>query len=271
VTDLPIGYDHLPTRLGVTLHVEDDGRLTGVLSPVPAMCDRGVVPMAALVFLTDAVTGVPVDTDPETWTFTADLTVRVPLTPIPGEIRCTSAVLRSGARSSISEAPLLADGELWGHCFAGFSRVPRREGDPVKMPFDPATLGSRMASRPLDEPLRAAARFRSLDPAHGTVSAALDADLLNPAGTLQGAMVAGLAETAAEDLADHLRLLGTDRHVVTEIEMRFLAQNRVSPIVSAAWVVGPPSAGVIRVDLVDDGGRGRLTTSVLLRVQPAPT
>ena len=56
-------------------------------------------------------------------------------------------------------------------------------------------------------------------------------------------MVAGLAETAAEDLADHLRLLGTDRHVVTEIEMRFLAQNRSSPIVSSAWVVGPPSAG----------------------------
>ena len=83
-------------------------------------------------------------------------------------------------------------------------------------------------------------------------------------------MVAGLAETAAEDLADHLRLLDTDRHVVTEIEMRFLAQNRVTPIVSSAWVVGPPSGGLIRVDLVDDGGRGRLTTSVLMRVQPAP-
>ena len=57
-------------------------------------------------------------------------------------------------------------------------------------------------------------------------------------------MVAGLAETAAEDLADHLRLLGTDRHVVTEIEMRFLAQNRVTPIVSSApgsW--GHPQAG----------------------------
>ena len=127
-----------------------------------------------------------------------------------------------------------------------------------------------MAVPPLDEPLRAAARHRSLDPATGTVSIELDADLLNPAGALQGAMVAGLAETAAEDLADHLRLLDTDRHVVTEIEMRFLAQNRVTPIVSSAWVVGPPSGGLIRVDLVDDGGRGRLTTSVLMRVQPAP-
>ena len=76
-------------------------------------------------------------------------------------------------------------------------------------------------------------------------------------------MVAGLAETAAEDLADHLRLLGTDRHVVTEIEIRFLAQNRVSPIVSSAWPAGRPEDGLIRVDLVDDGGSGRLTTSVL--------
>ena len=58
---------------------------------------------------------------------------------------------------------------------------------------------------------------------------------------MQGAMVAGLAETAAEDLADHLRLLGTDVHVVTEIEVRYLAQNRVSPIVSQAWVVGRPA------------------------------
>ena len=270
MTDLPIGYDHLPTRLGVTLHVEDDGRLTGVLNPVAAMCDRGVVPMAALVFLTDSVTGVPVDTDAESWTFTSDLTVRVPLTAVPEQIRCTSKVLRQGARSSTSEAPLLADGALWGHCFAGFSRVPRREGDPIKTLFDPKTLGARLASAPLEGPLRDAARYESLDPAAGTVSVALEPRLLNPAGTLQGAMVAGLAETAAEDLADHLRLLGTDRHVVTEIEMRFLAQNRVSPIVSSAWVAGPPSAGLIRVDLTDDGGAGRLTTSVLIRVHPAP-
>ena len=150
VTDLPLGYDHLPTRLGVTLEVDDERRLTGVLTPVPALSERGAVPMAALVFLVDAVTGVPVDSDPDSWTFTSDLTVRAPLIPLPDEVRSTATILRQGARSSTSEAPILADGRVWGHCFAGFSRVPRRDGDPVKTPFDPAMLepadGGRLRS-----------------------------------------------------------------------------------------------------------------------------
>lgn len=270
VTDLPIDSHSIPQRLGAALSVHDDGRLTGTLTPVPAICDRGVVPAYALVFLTDAVAGVPIDTDPGSWTFTADLSLRVPLAAPPATITCTSTELRGGHRSSTCDAPLLVDGGLWGHCFLGFSRVPRRDGDPVKPAFDPASLGRRVHGTPLDEPLRVAAGFRSDDPSHGVVTAELRPDLLNPAGALQGAMVAGLAEAAAEDLADHLRLLGTDRHVVTEVEMRFLAQNRVSPILSTAWVVGPPENGLIRVDLVDDGGRGRLTTSLLMRVQPGP-
>jgi acyl-coenzyme A thioesterase PaaI-like protein len=262
VTDVPIDLQSIPIRLGVVLDVDEEGAVTGVLRPPPALCDRGVTSMSSLVFLVDAVAGVSIDHDPDNWTFTSDLSVRAPLGPPPEEIWCRSVELRIGKRSVTSEAPLTVDGEAWAHCFIAFSKVPRREGDPTKVFLDLDTRTRHLRARPLDEPLRVAAGFEAVDPATGSVAAALRPDLLNPAGTLQGAMVAGLAETAALDLADHHRLLGTDRHVVTELEMRFLAQNRVTPIVSRAWTVGPPAGGLVRIDLVDDGGNGRLTTSV---------
>lgn len=270
MTDLPTDRTSIPSRLGVTLTVLDDGRLTGDLLVNPALCDRGVVPAYALVFLADVVAGVSIDTDPDAWAFTSDVSLRAPLGPMPDVVTCTPTELRGGARSSTCEAELTVDGRSWGHCFIAFSRVPRRDGDPVKLPFDPASSGPRLAAAPLTEPLRPSAGFRSIDPTAGVVSAELHADLLNPAGAMQGAMVSGLAEAAAEDLADHLRLLGTDRHVVTEVEVRYLAQNRVSPIATRARVIGAPDDGLVRVDLVDDGGRGRTTTSVLARVRPAP-
>ena len=270
MTDLPLERTSIPTRLGVSLAYDAQGRLSGHMEPALAVCDRGVVPAYAIVFLVDAAAGVSIDLDPDSWSFTSDLSVRVPLAPVPAAIDCTPVEIRGGRRSSTCEAPLVVDGESWGHCFIGFSRVPRREGDPPKVPFSAGTAERMKHGRPLEEPLRVAGGFRSIDPSHGVVAADLRPDLLNPAGAMQGAMVAGLAETAAQDLADHLRLLGTDVHVVTEIEVRYLAQNRVSPIVAQAWVVGTPERGLVRVDLVDDGGQGRLTTSVLIRVAPAP-
>jgi len=268
VTDLPPEFDSIPARLGVTLSLDPEGRLEGVLDPDLGMCDRGVVPASALLFLADVVAGVNIDTDPEAWAFTSDASVRTPHVAPPGPVACRSTELRGGRRSATCEAPFTVDGEPWGHCFIAFSRVPRRDTDPPKPPFDASTVAARVAAPPIDVPLREAAGFRSLDRSAGVVEVELRPDLLNPAGALQGAMVAGLAEAAAEDLADHLRLLGTDRHAVTEIEVRYLAQNRVSPIATRARVIDA-EGGLVRVDLVDDAGRGRLTTATLLRVRPA--
>jgi acyl-coenzyme A thioesterase PaaI-like protein len=248
----------------------EDGRLLGRLVPPPAVCTRGTVSAAALAFFVDVVAGVAIDTDTDAWAFTSELSVRAPLAPPPAAIDGCAVILRGGKRSITCEVPMVVDGAEWGGCFIGFARVPWREGDPPKIVFDPDAAGRRPPVPPLDEPLRAAAGFTSLDPSAGVVGVELRPDLLNPAGALQGAMVAGLAEAAAEDLADHHRALGTDLHVVTELEVRYLAQNRTSPIRSRARFVGSPSEGLIRVDLVDDGGRGRLTTSALARVRPAP-
>jgi acyl-coenzyme A thioesterase PaaI-like protein len=272
VTDLPFDLTSIPLRLGVVMDLGADGTLTGSVSPPAAMCDRGSVPLAPLVFLVDAVAGVAVDTDPDAWTFTSDLSLRIPLGPPPARIDCDPIVLREGRRSITSEAALTVDGRPWGHCFISFARVPRRDDDPPKPAFDRSDSRDRrrVMAEPLDRTLRDAAGFASVDASGGVVSATLRPDLLNPAGAMQGAMVSGLAEVAALDLADHLGLSGAARHVATDIEVRFLAQNRVSPIVTRARLAGGRGDGLVRVDLVDDGGAGRITTSALVRVAPAP-
>lgn len=221
--------------------------------------------MAAVAFLIDVVGGLTVDTDPNAWAFTSDLSIRLPLAAAPDLAETKAIVLRNGARSAACEMPLMVNGNEWGSAFIGFAKVPRRDGDPVKPPFDAQAAVTRMPAVPLDVALRDAAGFVSRDPMSGAVASELSVELLNPAGAMQGAVVAGLIETAAEDLAD--ALLGGDRpHVVTEMEVRYLAQNRVAPIVSSARFIGPPAEGRMRVDLVDDNGTGKLTTAAVVRV-----
>ncbi len=268
MTDVPADFHMIPSRLGVSFRLDDD-RFVGILHPPTALCVRGVVPAAAIVYLTDVVTGVPVDQDVESWLFTSELSVRAPLAPPPASIESWSTTLRAGRRSVTCEAPLFVDGTEWGTCFAGFARVPRREGE-SKIEIDTAGVVARGTAPPLDIPVREAVGIETLDRARGVASVDLRYDLLNPAGALQGAMVAALAEAAAEDLADHHRALGTDLHVVTEMEIRYLAQNRVSPIVTEFRFVGPPSEGLVRVNLIEDGGRGRRGSAILARVRPAP-
>lgn len=178
-------------------------------------------------------------------------------------------ILRNGARSAICEMPLTVNGEEWGSSLISFAKVARREGDPVKPPFDAHAAVTRMPTEPLKETLRVAAGFVSRDRSQGVVASELRTELLNPAGAMQGAVVAGLVEAAAEDLADEQ--LGGDRpYVVTEMELRFLAQNRQSPIVSSARFVGNPADGLMRVDLFDNDGKGKLTAAAVVRVAPGP-
>jgi hypothetical protein len=96
VTDLPPDLGSIPSRLGTRFSVDDDGNLTGVLAVHPGMCDRGVVPAYALLFLADVVAGVTSDTDREAWAFTADASVRAPLEPAPVAIGCATTELRGG-------------------------------------------------------------------------------------------------------------------------------------------------------------------------------
>src|SRR5690606_14814611 len=100
----------------------------------------------------------------------------------------------------------------------------------------------------------------------GEVSVEVTPELRNPAGALQGAMVALLAECAAEDLATHHS--GRPR-VVTELDVRFLFQAREGRVRARAEPIGDPAAGVVDVTLVHED-TGRTVAQVFARaVEPA--
>lgn len=263
MTDLPPASSSVPARLGARFR-HDDGVLGGAIEHVPTMSAHGAVPMASIVFLVDAVAGVTVDDDPDAWAFTSDLTVHLS-GPVRTPLDATCTVLRNGRRSAVCEIVLTANGEVRGIGNAAFAKVTRRPDDPPKPPFDVAATITRLRVPPIDEPVRAACGFQA-GATTGIVHTELRADLLNPAGALQGAIVGALAEAAAEDLADADRWGGAVRHAVVACEIRYLAQNRNGPITATAVAAGPPSSGLCRVELRD--ADGRLTTVVLARLEP---
>lgn len=262
----------IPSRLGTTVTVTgEDPPLIGHVHPIePTRTQGGALRASVVAFIVDAVAGLTIDTDPEAWAFTSDLSVRVPAAPAPARIDAVAELLRAGRRSMTAEVRLTDDaGAPFGHAVIGFARLERRPDDPEKPAFDLATAAEFWAHiPPIDRPLREAAGVVSLHPPHGAVELAVRDDLRNPAGALQGAMVALAVESAAEDLAGHH--LGGPR-VVTELDIRFLAQARLGPVTTRARFVGDPATdGAIVVELFDQGREGRIITTAYARTAPAP-
>ena len=90
--------------------------------------------------------------------------------------------------------------------------------------------------------------------------------LRNPAGTLQGAMVALFAEAAAEELASARFDLPA---VVIELDLRYLARTGAGPVVSACTLLGDGPEAPMQVEL-SDRSSGRLTTLVYARTSIIP-
>lgn len=264
MTDLPPSPS-IPSQLGARLSVEGE-TLVAHLFPRPEICTHGMVRASALVFLVDVVAGLAVDTDPDAWTFTSDLSLRIPAIPAPPRVDAVAGVLREGRRSVTIEVGLVDEsGAEAGYALVGFAKIARRTGDPEKPDISLHRIIEGWKDIPvLDTPLREAVGVMAIDPARGIVELEIRPDLLNPAGALQGAMVSLVAEAAAEDLASHAFAAP---QVVTDMDIRFVAQARAGLVRSRASFIGPPSDGSVRVDL-SDVGRDRVVTSVLARTRP---
>jgi acyl-coenzyme A thioesterase PaaI-like protein len=166
----------------------------------------------------------------------------------------------------MTEVVLRGDDEPYGLGYAGFNRQARREGDHPNPDIDEA---SRRWGRykPLEAPLLETVGVRLLDAASGKVEVALRDELRNPAGALQGAMVAVIGEAATEAMLGHR---GAHRSVVTDIDIRYLAMGRVGPIHSHARLLGDSPYDPIAVELYDRGREDRIISTMLLRARPAP-
>jgi acyl-coenzyme A thioesterase PaaI-like protein len=267
MTDLLGDNVSVPSRLGVTAEFVD-GEFQVQLRPRAGVLRHGAVRASVVAFMIDVVAGIVLDTDPDAWTLTSDMSVRMQPRPAPEWIYTRSTILRQGRRSATATVDLLTgDGETMATGAIGFARVPRRENDPPK----PSVSHDRIASifngsNVLTRPLREEAGIVVLDSGAGVVEMQVTAELRNPAGTLQGAMVALLAEAAAEELATTRFDLPT---VVVDLDLRYLAQTGAGPVRTTARVLGDGSEAPIQVELVD-ASNGRLTTLVYARTTTIP-
>jgi len=262
MTDISSPGVTLPSRLGVTARFEDD-QLILELKPQAETLHHGVVRASVLAFVIDVAAGIPLDQDPDMWTLTSDMTVRMRPIPAPVRIDATSAILRQSRRSATSLVELVTDeGAPIASGAIGFTKVPRRATDPPK-PNVPLGQIPVIFRNPITlvRPMRDEAGIEVIDAAEGIVQVEVTADLRNPAGTLQGAMVALLAEAAAEDLmAARFR----SSFVVTELDLRYLRKAQVGPVRTRSRLLGTGPDAPIQIELIDTS-TDEITTLVYAR------
>ncbi len=268
MTDVPPDGLHIPGQLGVTATLVD-GALVLQLEPRPEVLVHGAVRASVLAFLIDAVAGIVVDDDMDAWALTSDMSVRMRPRLAPARVDASERVLRRGRRSMTSTVELTSDeGEPVAAGAIGFAKIPRRDTDPPKPQVTPErSLAIFRGAAGLGRPLREEAGIEVLDPSHGEVQMEVTSKVRNPAGTLQGAMVALLAEAAAEELVS--AELGSPA-VVVDLDLRYLAQAREGLVRTRARLLGPGPDAPVEVELVDTT-LDRLTTLVYARAVPVST
>jgi acyl-coenzyme A thioesterase PaaI-like protein len=263
LTDIPNPAAAVPTRLGVGARV-DDGELVLELRPQGEVLHHGIVRASVLSFVVDAAAGISVDDDPDVWMLTTDMSVRMRPIVAAERIDSRNTIVRRGGRSVTCTVELTDDcGRPVASGAAGFAKVRRREDDPPKPMLtadDAARLFSKTGS--LSMPLREEAGIEVVEP--GIVEVAVTPDLRNPAGTMQGAMVALVAEAAAEDLAADA--FGQPA-VVSDLDLRYLARVETGPVRATARLLGDLPGSAMEVQLVDTSA-DRLTTLVYARAVP---
>ena len=264
MTDLDAFGHILPSRLGTTARLQGDRFLLD-LAPTPAICRHGVVRASVVSYLADAITGILVDGDPDSWTLTTDLTVRMLAVPAPGRMTASVDFLRESKRSITCRVDVHDEfGRLLSVCAAGFTKLPRRDGDPPKPQVSVEMAVERFGrSGVITSPLREEAGIRTIDAAAGIVEVAVTPPLRNPNGTLQGAMVALVAECAAEDLIE--ARCGVPA-VVADLDIRYLNRATDGPVRSECTVLGDGPDAAVEVRLYDTSA-DRITTLVHARAQ----
>ncbi len=267
MTDLPAQLNSVPTRIGSTAFVDDRGLVVELDEIQAEVLQHGVLRLSVLTFLADVSAGVTLDTDPDSWTFTTDLSLRMPLGPAPGRVTATTSILRQGRRSAHGLVEIVDERrQLVAAGAIGFAHVPRKPHDPPKPRVSPELMAERFSGlERLSRPLREEAGIIPVDPAQGVVEIAVRPEVCNPAGTLQGAMVALVAEAAAEDL---IGSLAGEPVVVTELDIRYLAQAKEGPVRTQCRLLGEQADAPVEVRLTDTG-TNRLSTLVYARAVPA--
>ena len=268
MTDLLGDSVSVPARLGVVAELRA-GEFRLELRPWAEVLRHGAVRASVLAVMIDVVAGIVLDDAPDAWTLTSDMSVRMRPLPAPDFITTRSTILRRGGRSATAVVDLVTgEGAPVATGAIGFARVPRRPTDPPKPPVPPERVTTIFdGSSVLTRPLREEAGIVVLDAPAGVVQMDVTPELRNPAGTLQGAMVALVAEAAAEELASARFDLPA---VVIDLDLRYLAQTGAGPVRTQCRLLGSGPEAPIQVEIFDRSS-DRLTTLVYARTAVIPT
>ncbi len=229
---------------------------------VPELCaDDGSVRAGALATLVDVIGGGLAATAAQPdWIATADLTLHVVGAATTGSVTADARVVHAGRTTVVIEVELHdhTDREI-GLATMSFARLPRREENPdirASMSAGPSTMA--LPTSHLDAPLVDMLGARVVDAARGELEVPVGEWSLNSLGAMQGGAVAIVIDAAAEAA---IRAATSERLVVTDLQVTYLALGRVGPIRTRVDVLGA-SAGQARarVELVDAGSQSRVTT-----------
>jgi acyl-coenzyme A thioesterase PaaI-like protein len=164
-------------------------------------------------------------------------------------------VLKSGRTTTFTETWLCAAGADAPFAVAHGTFVASPRPQDV---IDLETLAGNRGTRTLESPLPERLGVRLVEP--GVAEVHRRDDLLNPADTLQGGVVALLAEIAALSIAGG----GAIAH---ELDVRYLKATRVGPARATARVV---ARDLVEVRVVDTGADDRLSAVAVVRCGPIP-
>ena len=236
MTDLPANLHSVPGGLGATGLVDERG-LVIELEPRTELLHHGVLRASVISFAVDVVAGVTLDTDPDAWTFTTDLTLRMRPVPAPGRITASGRSCGRGggrptacSRSSTSAAP------RWPPAPSASPTSPASPRDPPKPIVVTGRRGGALLGRGPDHPAAARGGADRVDRSRR--------------GRRRDGGAAGGVQPGRHDPGRHGRPRRRGRHrgparrrsgtpvVVTDLDIRYLGQATVGPVRSRCHVLG---------------------------------
>lgn len=253
------------SALGIEVAWPDPDTLIGRATVDPLLLGRQGRPcgVGALVPIVDLLAGVRATALAEgDWLATSDVWLHE-RAPLDGDsIELTSRLLRAGRRTIVSSIEVGSGGRAVLSATVEFTRI-RRDASAHRTTEARGVEGwTRIGRGPLlDRPLEEACGFRTVDAEAGCVELANDPFVANSTGTLQGGVVALLADVAAA------ALVGPDARTV-DLEYRFLAPTGDGPARTSAEVMRVDgSHHVVRVEVVD-AADGQLVGWAVCGVRP---
>lgn len=260
MTDLPPGTASLASQLGARGRLTDEGFL-GWVDAEPRLCSHGTLRASVVAMVVDMAAGYTAETMAETdWNFTADLSVRV------GAVAATRLegipiVQRAGRTISMDMPMHDPTGAPVAHGTATFTRVQRRPGDPPRPDFPVESVGAWDGGT-----VDPVAALEARDMAGG-IEVDLREELCNPAGVLQGAVAALIAEIAGQR---HIEARLGRPMVANALDVRYVSMGRVGPIRATVDPIGAASDHTLVVRLLDAGDGDRIVTHDIIGFVPAP-